>query len=395
MRLSKTFQLALNILVNSKLRSWLTIIGIIIGIAAVVSIVSISQGGQYELERQLGELGADVLTITPGTPGAMFFFGMQGAGRDADLLSSRDISAVSTADNVLYVMGEISGRRQLSYGGDSSTLNVRGVNPVYWTEITNEKIDSGRFLSSGDTFSVVLGGDIVDSVFDDIPINSNVLIEGRTFRVVGILESGNNMYIPHSAARAIIDDIGENEFTSASVKIEDILIADETVEEIEKKLMMSRGILREEDKDFTIINPADFQRIIREIVGTLGLFLTAIAAISLLVGGVGIANTMFTSVLEKTKEIGIMKAIGAKNKDILLIFLLNSGMIGLVGGVIGIIAGFFTSRFVASLTQAPTLITPELMIGALIFSMGIGMIAGAIPAYKASKLKPVDALRYE
>jgi putative ABC transport system permease protein len=167
---------------------------------------------------------------------------------------------------------------------------------------------------------------------------------------------------------------------------------------------MSRGILKETERDFTVSNPSAMQETFKETMSTMSIFLGAIAAISLVVGGIGIANTMFTSVLEKTKEIGIMKAIGARNKDILVIFLLNAGMIGLVGGLGGIILGVIGSGLISSMTSSGTgmtgmfsntAITPELLIGALLFSIIIGMIAGAIPAYRASKLKPVDALRYE
>ena len=188
------------------------------------------------------------------------------------------------------------------------------------------------------------------------------------------------------------------------MKIDNTDISEQTVELITKKLKISRGILSVDDPDFTIQNPSAMQETMNETMNTMNLFLGAIAAISLLVGAIGIANTMFTSVLEKTKEIGIMKSIGARDKDILIIFLLNSGMIGLVGGIGGVILGIFGSGFVSALGSSEggmmrmfgnTTITPELLIFALLFSVIIGIIAGVVPAYRASKLNPVDALRYE
>jgi putative ABC transport system permease protein len=180
---------------------------------------------------------------------------------------------------------------------------------------------------------------------------------------------------------------------------------------ITQKLMMSRGILYEKKVDFSVSSPQVFQQTIQDTMNTMTLFLGAIAAISLVVGGVGIANTMFTAVLEKTKEIGIMKAIGTRNLDVLIIFLFNSGLIGLVGGAGGLLIGTIASTAINSASGITTttagpggfmggfgsssLITPDLAIGALLFSVLIGMIAGAIPAYRASKLNPVDALRYE
>lgn len=420
MRLTKSFQLALNILIHSKLRSWLTIIGIIIGIAAVVSIVSISGGAEKNLESQLQGLGADVLTISSGggsrASGPMGEF-RGGFGGDFNSQSSsssksknltyKDVLVLKTLDNVKYVAGEVSGRGDISYSSKTSTASIKGVDTSVWKDITSEELDSGRLLIRGDSYSVVLGGDIVTRVFDEgIPLNSKIIIEEKSFKVVGITESGSSVYMPIDVARTIIEDAGTEKFDSISVMIEDVEKSDETVSLIEDKLMKSRGILFEKDKDFSVSSPAEMQETMQETMSTMRLFLGAIAAISLLVGAIGIANTMFTSVLEKTKEIGIMKAIGAKNKDILMIYLINSGLIGLVGGLGGIILGIIGSGFIGYLTSSSsdmgltrmfgsTSISAELLIGALFFSIIIGMIAGIIPAYRASRLKPVDALRYE
>lgn len=413
MRLKKSFHLAWNILVHSKLRSWLTIIGIIIGIAAVVTIVSISIGAKQQLEDRLGSLGADILTVTPGFSKAKGMMGFGGGGppgmdssssdEDTKNLTSRDITVIKSVPNVLYVMGTVSAKEDLTYSGETSEVSFTGVDTKVWKEITTESLSSGRLLTNGDSYSVVIGGGVANSIFDEIPLNSKITLAGKSFKVVGILESGNSVYMPIGVARDISEDIGETEFDSISVKIEDVSISSNTVTNITTKLMMSRGILDEDKKDFSISNPAEMQETIQETMSSMSIFLGAIAAISLVVGAIGIANTMFTSVLEKTKQIGIMKAIGAKNKDILMIFLINSGLIGLVGGVGGIILGIFTSGLVGSMTSSSggmgmfdsVAITPALIIGALFFSIIIGMISGAIPAYRASKLKPVDALRYE
>ncbi len=418
MKLKKSFQLALNIFLHSKLRSWLTIIGIIIGIGAVVAIVSISEGAQRQLEDRLGNLGADVLTITPGFSqargsgggfgrGPPSGFGEDSSSETQENLTSKDLIVLKNIENVDVVMGTISGRGDLTYSSKTASVSIKGIDPTVWKEITTEEIDSGRFLTQGETYSVILGERIAKSTFEnEVPLNSKVIIEGKSFKVVGILNGGSTVYILIDIARTILEDVDDKSFDSISVKIKDVEIADETVELIEKKLMFSRGALTEKDKDFTVTNPLEMQETMQETMNTMAIFLGAIAAISLLVGGIGIANTMFTSVLEKTKDIGIMKAIGAKNRDIMIIFLLNSGLIGLVGGLGGIILGTIGSSFISVLTSTSdtggmtrmfgnTTISPSLLIFALLFSILIGMVAGTIPAYRASKLRPVDALRYE
>ena len=423
MRASKSFKLSLNILLHSKLRSWLTIIGIIIGIAAVVSIISISEGAQQQLESRLGTFGADIITITPGFSRAMgpgsfgrggnFEFGRESSSADTKNLTSKDILMLKNIPNIEYIMGQISGREDLTYMTKTATLSITGVETGVWKEITTEQLASGRFLTNGDTYSVVLGGNIVSSTFEDgIPLNSKVTIGGKSFKVIGILEEGRSVYMPIDIARNILEDASGDYFDSISVKLEDISLSNETITSITGRLMLSHGIIDTSKKDFTVSSPTSMQETIQETMNTMTLFLGAIAAISLIVGAVGIANTMFTSVLEKTKEIGIMKAIGAQDKDIMSIFLLNSALIGLIGGIGGVLLGSLASTAISSLGGIQTAVggggrgflggfgssayvSLEFIIGALLFSVLIGMLAGAIPAYRASKLKPVDALRYE
>jgi len=425
MRLKKAFQLALNIFIHSKLRSWLTIIGIIVGIAAVVAIVSMSQGAQQQLEERLGSLGADVITISPGSQRASGF-GFGGGGPEGERgttqtstsqknLTSKDIIVIKSVDNVKYVSGQVSGSEDISYSSKTSkNTRITGVDILTWKEITTEKLASGRFLTNGDMYSVVIGDRIANSLFGKtISINAKILIAGKSFNVVGITQEGSSLYIPLDIARDTLTDVGRTEFNSISVKIGDVNLANQTVTDITKKLMLSRGILNEKKKDFSISNPATMQATMEATMSTMTLFLAAIAAISLIVGAIGIANTMFTAVLEKTKEIGIMKAIGVQNKDIMTIFLLNSGLIGLAGGIGGVLLGAIASTAISSVAGigsssageamrggigslfSTSYVSFQLVLGALFFAVLIGMIAGAIPAYRASRLNPVDALRYE
>jgi putative ABC transport system permease protein len=429
MRFKKSFSLALNILFHSKLRSWLTIIGIVIGMGAVVAILSISAGAEQQLKESLGSLGADVLTISLGGGRAtgMGFGGGEGGPPGASTsststaaknLTAKDLVPLKTISNIEYVMGSVSGKADITYSTKTvKDKSIEGVDLLVWKEITTSTLSSGRYLTQGDVYSAVVGSSFASSTFSKaISLNDKITIAGKSFNVVGILNSGNSVYIPISVARDLLEDAGRDAFSSISVKIYNVSQANDTVNEITKKLMMERGILQESKVDFRVSNPAEMQATIQETMSSMTLILGAIAAISLIVGAIGIANTMFTSVLEKTNDIGTMKAIGAKNKDILSIFLLNSGLIGLIGGLGGVVIGVISSSALSaaagitgttsstrgmggggmmSSMLGSSVVSPSLIIGVLSFSILVGMIAGIIPAIRASKLSPVDALRYE
>lgn len=428
MKLKKSFDFALKFLFHSKLRSWLTIIGIIIGIGAVVAIISISQGAQQQLQSRLGQLGADILTISPGGGRAQGFaagfgggggFGESSGGASTSTtaqknLTSRDINVIKNLDNVKYVMGQVSGTVNITYGSSSlSRTSATGVDVLLWKDLTTSQLSSGRFLTAGDSYSVVIGARLATSTFaNPVALNDKLIINGKSFNVVGILSEGSGVYMPISIARNILSGVGSDEFSQILVKINDVNSSDATVSLITNKLMLERGILSSNKADFSVSNPSTAQATLTSTMNTMALFLGAIAAISLLVGAIGIANSMFTSVLERTRDIGVMKAIGAKNRDVLSIFLLNSGLIGLVGGIGGVIVGFFASTAISSLTSTTTTtvargaggfgnlfsssyVSLGLVITALLVSILVGMVAGFIPAYRASKLSPVEALRYE
>ena len=419
MRFNKSLKLAVNILVHSKLRSWLTIIGIVIGIAAVVAIVSIGAGMQQNVESRLGGLGADIITISPGGGRASAGFrgppgheqGSTATVTTAENLTKKDVLVLQAVGGIEYIQGTVSGRGEMYYLGEKATISIDGVDPLVWKEMTTSELESGRFLGPSDYNVVVVGSRIAKNTFKQpLTLNRMITIEEKAFKVVGILkESGgfggddNKIIMPIKAARDTLEDVGSDEFDSITLKVANTDDVDQIMEEADKKLMISRH-LTEKGKDFSIRSAKSTQETMSDITQTMTLFLGAIAAVSLLVGAVGIANTMFTSVLEKTKEIGIMKSIGAKNRDIMMIFLLNSAIVGLVGGLLGICLGTGIASLLPLLGMKmmgmgregmTTAVTPMLLIYALLISIGIGMVAGVIPAYRASKLKPVDALRYE
>jgi putative ABC transport system permease protein len=413
MKFRKCLKHAFDMVVHSKLRSWLTILGIVIGVAAVISIMSIGGGFQQQVNQQLGGLGGDILTLSAGSSRGFSIF--RGGGREVfsegggstatkeePVLDRTDVQALKGIPDIALLDTEIRGNVKVTYLGKTGTVSLTGVDQKVWSRITTSKIREGRMLDSADQNVVVIGGRLADSYFDKpIGINQMITIESNVFRVVGILDdTSNNIYMPISMAYQVIPDKTTDQYDTIIIKIKDENQLDAVMEKITQRLMMSRHVTAK-TQDFSLTSSKQLQETRSQLMSSMNTFLVAIAAVSLIVGAVGIANTMFTSVLEKTKEIGIMKAIGARNKDIMLLFLLNAGFIGLAGGLIGIVFGIILSGALpalmgdVSLLRGGTFVSIHSIILALSVSVIIGILAGIIPARQASKLKPVDALRYE
>ncbi|MBT4824379.1 ABC transporter permease [Candidatus Woesearchaeota archaeon] len=426
MKFSKSLKFSINSLLHSQLRSWLTIIGIVIGVAAVISIISISNGMQQDLDNRISSLDLDIITITPGAASATTRMpGMGGGGgggsgssttisdTDADNLTKKDILTLRKIDNIKLVTGTIISKEDVYYQGQLAKLTFTGIEPMEYNEIYTPEISSGRLLGSGDKLAVVIGSNVAKTIFkNEIGINRIINIEGgslieplsKSFRVVGILKTtgsrvDDNILIPIDILREYAEN--EDSMDSIIVKTDNSEYVNELVKIIETDLLRSRRLTVSE-KDFTIVTAQSSVERITDITDSMSLFLGAIAAVSLIVGAVGIANTMFTSVLEKTKEIGIMKSIGATNKDILTIFILNAALFGFVGGVIGVFLGAMVSALIPLMGLSiigggsmKAVFTIDLIFYGIALAMVIGTFSGLIPAIRASKLKPIDALRYE
>src|SRR3989339_98929 len=348
MKLSKCFKHAFNMVVHSKLRSWLTILGIVIGVAAVIAIVSIGDGMQQTLNDSLGGLGGDIISISAGFSRGEHTFEMRGGAQQATdkeiILSRTDLQALKGISEIALIDTNIGGSVKVTYLGKTGSVSLTGVDQKVWSQITTVKIKEGRMLDSADQNVVVIGGRLANSYFSQpVGINKMITIGGNAFRVVGILDDeSNKVYMPIQMAYQIIADKKNDVYDTIVIKIKDENQLDIAIAKIENQLMIERHVASSK-KDFSVTSSKQMQETRANMMSSVNAFLLAIAAVSLIVGAVGIANTMFTSVLEKTKEIGIMKAIGAKNRDIMMIFLLNSALIGLVGGVIGVLFGVLIS----------------------------------------------------
>jgi putative ABC transport system permease protein len=432
MKITDIFKLSLNSLTHRGLRSWLTILGIIIGVAAVVAMLSIGTGMTESVGAEMSGFGADILTVSAGyirAEGSMGGFGgremprmgnpfgvtLEGEDDDEPTLTELDIYAISSAEGVELVNGIISGQAEVQYLAEEVRVSVEGIDPVAWSEMTTSELEAGRFLSQGDGNSVVIGSMVTEMYEQTLSVGTQIRIEGTTFKIIGILkESGTGgfggddriVFMTHNAARNIIDSVDSDEYSSIELKISDTDYIDQIIENVETTLYNSR-MVTEDTKDFTVTSPTSMLDTITSTMETLSFFLIGIASISLLVGAIGISNTMFMSVMERTRLIGILKSLGSRNSEIMKLFLTESAIIGLMGGLLGVFLGLIIVGFISgagislmgmgrmATSTSVAVVTPELILFALFFSAIIGVISGLIPARKAAKLQIVEAMRSE
>ncbi|MBN1386394.1 ABC transporter permease [Candidatus Woesearchaeota archaeon] len=388
-------------------RSWLTMIGIFIGIAAVVALVSLGQGMNKAIYEQFELLGIDKITVQPGG-----MFGAPGSDTISGSLSEDDvdliekIKGVKLASGMAFRIDAIEFEDEVYYAW---TMGLPMEKDEFDLFIGNFDIDAeeGRMLKDSDTGKIAIGYNYrFKKVFEDqVMVGDKLRIQGKEWEVVGIASQiGNpqddtNIYIPKDEYNVIYDLDDQVDYLIAQVEPGESPGA--IAKEIERKMRKDRG---EEigEESFQVATIEDLIATFNTILGAVQAVLIGIAAISLIVGGIGIMNTMYTAVLERTSEIGIMKAIGARNEDIKKIFLVESGLLGLVGGAIGIILGLMMAKGVEMLirnawgiTYLKPYFSPIMIIGALLFSFLIGSASGYFPAKQAANMHPVDAIRYD
>jgi len=399
------FNLAFSNLKRRKLRSWLTILGIFIGIAAVVSLISLGDGLRTAVMGQFGSLSVDKLTIQNKGTG----FGPPGSTvveklNDKDLKAIEGVTGVKIAIPRIIRIAGIEYNKILSFGYIADLpADSKGRDLVY--SAFNAEVEEGRLLKEGDRKKVLLGNSIANSQDFDKKINvgSKIKINNQEFEVIGILKKSSSFQInivyiiPREDLEQVLGI--KNEYDLIVAEVEDKDKIQEVADAIKIELRKIRN-LKEGEDDFTVQTPIQALASVNTILNLINIVIAGIAGISLVVGGIGIANTMYTSILERRKEIGIMKSIGAKNSDIAWIFLIESGLLGLVGGIIGAIMGLslaFLGAQLANQALGQSLfkvsISYTLLFGSILFSFAIGTISGVLPAIQASKTNVVDALR--
>jgi len=397
----------------NKMRSMLTVLGIVIGVAAVIAMLSIGRGAQASIASRIESMGTNLVYVTPGSTSQG---GIQSGAGTAGTLTLDDANALSNLPGVEAVSSVTNSFVQVVYQGQNTRTRLLGVTPDYVT-VSSLTLDDGEFISDQDqsarSLVVVLGSAVAQDLFGGTGgvVGQRVRLNGQPYKVVGVLASkggtgffnqDDQVFIPLSTALYRL--VGNSQFRGSSVisqitiKASSANVVNQVVSEVTTTMRDLHGTIAGAD-DFTVTSQQDTLAAATQVTDILTLFLGGIAGISLAVGGIGIMNIMLTTVSERTHEIGLRKAVGAKRQDILMQFLVESMMLSLLGGLIGVALGWGIAHLMGQVQFSGSTITPvvglDSVLLATLFSMAVGLFFGIYPATRASRLQPVEALRYE
>ena len=405
MLFKECFLMAFSALYANKLRSLLTMLGIIIGVGAVIAMVSVGMGVRSNVQESIASLGSNMLIVSPGSSNRS---GPRSAAGSMKTLKYDDAKAIqSKVKNIEYLSPSVSSNYQIVNGNQNWNSSVQGITPEYMN-IKSLSVESGSFISSDNLQKrervAVIGTTVASNLFgDENPVGKNIRVNNQPFRVIGLLETKGQssmgqdqddvVLIPLTTAQERM--LGITHVQSVSVQVKEAMYMDQVQEDIETLLRQRHKIIGGKEDDFHVRNLTSLMETMTQTTTMITLLLGSVAGISLVVGGIGIMNIMMVSVTERTREIGIRKALGATFSNIMMQFLIESVVIGVVGGIIGIFVGCGLSSLIAALGDFTTVITWAPIFVSFTFSVGIGLIFGILPARKAARLDPIEALRYE
>ena len=414
MKLNDTLSIAFKGVTGNKLRAFLTILGVIIGVGAVIAVMSIGAGASAAITAQIESVGTNLIFIRPGatTSGGVR---TTGSAQSLTLQDALAISGSGVAPDVAAVSPEVASVGQVKYGNVNTNTRISGVMPAYQV-VNNSQIASGRFIFDQDVngrlLVAVIGASTANTLFGDSdPIDQTMLIRQLPFRVVGVLapKGGSSLgnaddlvLVPLTTAAT---RLGASRTSAGGQTVQSITVQAASKDGLEAAKLEIASVLRERHKiidtqdDFTLTTQDDLVQARTQVANVLTLLLGSIAGISLVVGGIGIMNIMLVTVSERTREIGLRKAIGARRRDILAQFLTEATILSLTGGVLGVAAGWGASRLLDRLSlngqQVQTLVSPNIAMIAMGVAVGIGLFFGIYPAMRASRLDPIEALRHQ
>lgn len=403
MKFNDLLKESLSSLKANKLRTGLTMLGIIIGVASVISMISLGEGSKISIQRSIESLGSNNLIVFPGIaqPGRGFIASGRGG---AEVLKMRDVEELRKIENIIAISPEIQRRFQIvSEVGNNINSTVLGISSNFFI-VRNIQIADGEEISEDNVKSfsrvAVLGSNITKDLFGDInPLGKKIRINNLSFKVIGVMQPKGStgfvsyddfILVPYTVMQKQL--AGTEYFNSIAVKVNSKENIEKVRGEIEERLVKLHNV---SEPDFSIFSQEDILNTLTSVINTFTIFLSFIAGISLVVGGIGIMNMMLTSVTERTREIGLRKAIGAKKSDILKQILLESIFITLIGGLVGIILGSTITFVIGKIANINILISVKAILISVFISTLIGMIFGYYPAQKASNLDPIEALKYE
>ena len=415
MKLIESLTIAIRSLLANKLRSALTMLGIIIGVGAVITLMSVGRGAQAAITSTFEQMGTNLLDVMPSSPEVG---GMAGISPVfvTPTLTLDDANALERIPSVVAVAPVNENIVEVTAGDESKVAIIHGSTPEY-QEVYAHSIALGQFISARDVASrddvVVLGSKVAEDLFgSDDPVGQRVKIKGKRFTVIGTLEPKGGAIMGVSLDDIVVTPIttfqtklftqrttrGEDAVQSIAVKVASADAIEGVREDIEATLRKRHRIAADEKDDFAVVSMAQMLGMFEQVTGIFTIVLGAIAGISLLVGGIGIMNIMLVSVTERTREIGIRKAVGAKQRDILVQFLLEAAVLSLLGGGLGIFGGWVLSLLISLLSiggiTLHSVVSPDIVVLAVSVSVFIGLASGIYPAMRAARLNPIDALHY-
>lgn len=399
------FKLAIKNLRARMSRSFLTLLGIAIGIMAIISLMALGEGMQQAVTGQLSSLSDTIIVSTGG--GGFFSFG--GGSSDGKFLTERDLASINRVQGVKEVSPELSGAAIARYNNKNVIVSITGMDiDTMQLQYGTTKMESGGLLNEGDQNKIVIGYSIAHESFDtDISLGNKLLLNGEKFYVAGIFSHQGMGGISSSDSTILLTSrdfkklTGQSNISSVIVRVYDVLDVESIASTIEQTINENHG-----QKDYaSATTMSSLLATIQSVIGIIQLVLVAIASIALIVASIGIMNTMLTSVMERTREIGIMKAIGATNRDIMSIFIIEGMLVSSVGGIIGIILGVFGSQALSLILQGfigmggggslTPVVTVMSVVLAVVVSMCVGVFSSLYPAWKAARMSPIEAVRYE